>query len=525
MADRFMGVETEYAVTAFDRARVPMARTEFLGRLIPAIRERHPTLLDATGRGIFLANGARMYIDAPDHPEYATGECANPWDVVRYIQSGERLLEELVAEPGRLGMRVAELVVLRTNVDYRNRTTWGTHENYCLRRTDRDLLGAQIIPHLVSRLVYAGAGGFDSRATDQLTFLLSPRVVHLTMVTSPYSQHDRPLVHQKEESHALDGYQRLHLICGESLCSEIAAWLKVATTAVIVALIEGGERPGDAVQIRAPLGALRDFAADPTCRATAATASGPRTAVEMQRHYLECAERHVGASFMPPWTGEVCHQWRCILDRLAEAPDAVATTLDWAIKLSIFRTRAERRGIAWDSVPHWNALIGQLRHLLTGVRAFNDWPAALAHLLAPRSGAAEAVRQLTPFARAHRLDWDALPSFIALRDELFETDLRYGQLGPSGLFGALDRAGVLTHHMPGVDNIPHAIAHPPATGRAAVRGALVRQLSGSDRYVCDWSGVWDRQAKEVVDLRDPFTHLVRWQRADPELTAWLRIPF
>src|SRR3546814_15994758 len=45
---------------------------------------------------VFLANGARLYLDVGSHPEYATPECDDLVDLVTHDKAGERILEQLV---------------------------------------------------------------------------------------------------------------------------------------------------------------------------------------------------------------------------------------------------------------------------------------------------------------------------------------------------------------------------------------------------------------------------------------------
>ena len=130
---------------------------------------------------------------------------------------------------------------------------------------------------------------------------------------------------------------------------------------------------------------------------------------------------------------------------------------------------------------------------------------------------ADEVRRLTPYVRQHGLAWERLPAFIALRHELFEIDTRFGQLGDTSIFAALDRAGVLAHRVPGVGDVEHAMEHPPAGGRAHLRGRYVRELSGAEeRYTCDWHGVWDHAASRMIDLGDPFASAADWQPSKSE---------
>src|SRR5206468_7166332 len=135
------------------------------------------------------------------------------------------------------------------------------------------------------------------------------------------------------ESLSARGYSRLHLLCGESLCSDTALWLRVATTALVVAMIDAGKRPAEGVELAGPLRALHAFALDRGCRLGAARREGaPISAIEIQRHYLGRAEACLREAFMPAWAGEACARWREMLERLEADPSGLSRTLDWAIK-------------------------------------------------------------------------------------------------------------------------------------------------------------------------------------------------
>lgn len=510
MAERLFGLETEYAFTALDPRGASLDREEVLGRLMRLARSKMPHLPDGHS-GIFLQNGSRFYVDCGLHPELSTPECANPWDAVRYILAGERILTSLADDLTASEGQFSEVLFFRCNVDYSGtRSTWGCHESY-LHRADPSLFPKQIIPHLVSRLIYTGAGGFNSLSPG-IEFTLSPRVPHMVKEVSGDSTSDRGIFHTKDESLCSKDYHRLHILCGESLCSETAIWLKVGATALVVAMIEAGLRPGDAVELQSPLGAMRCFARDTECEAVVESASGKGlTVIAIQRHYLTQAEAHVHDAFMPPWAEEVCRQWRVILDRLESVPESIATVLDWGIKLALYKDRVRRRGMAWESLPHWThvlvRLCGALQHT-----EYRDKSVSVEFLLGKKSPVADEVKRLTSFVRSKGLTWEGLSPFLALRQELFEIDTRFGQLGDKGIFTAIDRAEVLAHHFPGVDNIEHAMANPPAVGRARVRGECIRRLADNNgRYTCDWQGVWDHQARRKLDLSDPFGTEERWE--------------
>lgn len=245
----------------------------------------------------------------------------------------------------KLERSASEVMLFKSNVDYSGAwVTWGCHESY-MHEAAPPGLSDEIIPHLVTRIIYTGAGGFNS-LSNGLEFTLSPRVPHLANVLSNNSTSGRGIFHTKDESLSKPGFHRLHIICGESLCSETSMWLKVATTALVVAMVEAGLRPGLGVALRSPLHAMQTIASDQSCSATVEMTTGRRlSALEIQYHYLTLAERNLTNSRMPAWAEEVCCEWRATLNRLLDAPESVATTLDWAIKRALYENYASSRGI------------------------------------------------------------------------------------------------------------------------------------------------------------------------------------
>jgi hypothetical protein len=328
------GLETECAFTAAGPDGKPVDRARALRDMLALARRRFPCLRDSTGNGIFLPCG-RLYVDYGLHPEFSTAECDNPWAVVRCALAGDRLLAELASELERSG-RYSRIQLFRCNIDYSGtNATWGCHESY-LHQADPMALYPDLVPHLASRVIFTGAGGFDT-AGGHPQFMLSPRVAHLTSEISASSTSNRGIVHTKDEPLCAGGYHRLHLLCGESLCSQLACWLKVGTTALVVAMSEAGLAPGEAVRLRSALEAMNAFARDAACRVHAEGTDGhPHTALAIQWHYLELARANARREFMPPWTVEVCRVWEKILESLARDPASVQTTLDWAIKRAIF---------------------------------------------------------------------------------------------------------------------------------------------------------------------------------------------
>jgi proteasome accessory factor A len=466
--DPLFGVETEYGCAWASPQGGEAANYEAALAVVGAVSKILPCLRDTIDAGVFLPNGSRIYVDG-SHVEAATCEVSNPWDLVRYLVACHRVLERAIErvreESGR------DVLLFRTNVDHEARESWGCHESFLCSPSTPDMT-AQLAPHLVSRIVYAGAGGFNPMAPG-LEFVLSPRALFISLPESPCSTAERGLVQLKGEPCAVGAYRRLHLLCGESLCSTRANWLRAAATAIVVAMIDAGLTPADGVRLANPIDALYRLTEDPTGRTRLRLAGGgSMTAVDVQRHYLRLAEAHREASFMPSWTAVACGEWRRMLDEIEHGAPALSVSLDWAIKRSVFQRVLTRHELGWDDLPR-----------MTKTR---------------ESG----VHRHPAISRRQ------------VRTEILACDIRFGQLGTGGLFADLDRQGVLSHDVPGVEALDEAVDQPPATGRARVRGLAVRRLAEEcgRTFACDWASIFAEGADELIDLGDPFETEERWRR-------------
>jgi proteasome accessory factor A len=499
-----MGVETEYALSVSSPDREAPARETIAGDLITQARRRVPALRDIHGLGVFLVNGARFYVDHGLHPEMATPECADPWELVRYVEAGHLLLADLI---GPLEARYpgARFHLFRANVDYSGTgATWGCHESY-MHRADPRGLPEQLIPHLVTRVVFSGSGGF-SPIGGRHSFLLSPRSQFIECASSSNSTHHRGIFHTKDEPLAGAGLHRLHVVLGESTCSQLATCLKTGTTALVVSLCEAGIEPARGIEFSQPVLRLRKIAADPACSRVIASIDGvDATAIDVQRHYLGHVRANLGHESMPDWASDLCKLWEDTLDQLGSgAPGSVDTRLDWAMKHTLFSDYLARRG--------WEPAV-----LKVVSRVANLFPPAIATLdasrlapsdpdtdpfdSAPDAPGPDQLQTAADQLSAHGLGIEDLEAYLKVRSELYEADLRFGEVGPGSIFARLEAAGRWNQSLGRVGDIVRAIEAPPAHGRARLRSALVRRLAGKRGCVCDWESVVTPSGR--LDMSDP----------------------
>lgn len=500
------GMECEYAIAGMN-SKGPMSRDHLANQIIRVARRRLPHLPDTCSpSGMFLQNGARLYVDCGSHPEMASPECTTPAGLVQYVKAGDRLMEGLVQEVQAHAGPGTEVICSRCNVDYKSGTTWGCHESY-RHHADPAILPDQLMSHLVTRILYSGAGGFNP-LTGGLEFCLAPRLMYIQQAISGESTGNRGIFHTKNETLACEGNNRLHVLCGETLCSETAILLKVGTTALLVALVEKGIRPGDGLQLASPIEALRIVALDKGCtQELRLSAGGAASALEIQRRLLRLVEHNL--KVLPIWAGEICGLWGSVLDRLGGAPESVSTLLDWAIKLRLVRDRAERSAVNWERSIFLNSLVVRLDAALANAGVHGaDVP--LSVLLGPQNPIPKEMAQLAGELTAEGLTWDDFERFLKLRDEFYQIDARFGQLGPRGIFGELDRGGVLDHRVESVGDVVAAMSQPPEAGRAKLRGEAVRRLYKQSQARCSWTAVFSPDGR-TLDLRDPFASEEVWR--------------
>ncbi len=507
------GIETEYAVAGVT-PRGPVRRDEFIERVVALAHQRLIHLPDlSSNAGVFLQNGSRFMIDQ-GLPEISTPECNHPADVVRYVQAGHRILAGIAAAIEAESPPGTEIMCFRNNVDYGGtQSTWGSHESYS-HNVRSETLREQIIPHLVTRIPLIGSGGFHPLVRG-LSFSLAPRVAHLHHVAASSSTHDRPIFHEKDEPLGR-GYSRLHVICGESTSSETSTYLRVGCTALVVRLIEAGLKPGSSVQLADPLAAIHAVAADVTCRKPLPMADGSsRTAVSIQRHYLEMAAANL--KVLPSWSGEVLDLWRSILDKLEsdDAPAAVARILDWGIKYQAYTQYSRRIGIPWDKLPIMNEVVEKISYPLFD-RHDSTKTMSLKAAIASKRKMPKQVEALEPMLIGNGLGWQDLRKMMFHRQSFLELDTRFGQLNsPRGVFEALNKSNALQHRVIAENDIESAMTEPPAHGRAHIRGEVIRRLAGTTKSRADWSRIINLDERKLLDLSDPFATKEVWRAACP----------
>ena len=364
-----------------------------------------------------------------------------------------RLLRFVTEHPGEVARRLAWLEApLQPLVALHSRL----YRRFHFRAIERGLTA-----FLVSRTLYTGAGAVSLDGGPLLH--LAQRPPHLRALSRVFTSGDeRPLYESRDlffrPWSAFATRRRLHLLHADANLCDWAQVLRVGTTALVLEAIEA-EPGGDWPELADPLGALRALNRDPDLEgALALAAGGARSALALQRDYLERVRRALARAHAPPaaWKARVLAMWEETLDALAAGPAQLADRVDWIAKRALVE-REVREGV--------------------DRRALEARGSALV--------ADDAA--LDPEGRRLRaLAWRAL-----------RADLRYHELGPRGGHRRLREAGRV-RVLASDAEVARARRQAPADTRAGPRGRAIREAR---RRGQGGAATWHRVRLGALDWR------------------------
>jgi proteasome accessory factor A len=445
--NRVIGLETEYGISCTVDGRRGLPTEDLARRMFRNVVSWGRT------SNVFLENGARLYLDVGSHPEYATPECTSAREAVLHERAGDRLVDAL-ARRTQVDLEAEGITgrvrVFRNNTDFSG-NSYGSHENYLVeRRGPFQPLADALLPFLVTRQVFAGAGKV-LRTARGAVYVLSQRAEHIWEGVSSATTRSRPVINSRDEPHAdADLFRRLHVIVGDSNMSDLVTWLRVATCDLVIRLVEEGGAL-DVPLVESPTRAIREVSRDLSCRGPVRLVDGRDVpALEVQYHYLAAVEAFLASRHPDDEDAHhVAAEWRRVLETLERDPMQLERELDWVAKLRLVEAMQARDGLDLDDpriamidlAYHDVAPESGLHHLLVRqgrmVSLLDEAEVVRAMDEPPRSRAALRSRFLRA-AREHgrdvSVDWVHLkvngdvPRTLMCKDPLVWDDVRVDRL-------------------------------------------------------------------------------------------------
>ncbi|MHB8971807.1 MAG: proteasome accessory factor PafA2 family protein [Pirellulaceae bacterium] len=224
----------------------------------------------------------------------------------------------------------------------------------------------QLLPFLVSRCVVAGAGMVDEAGN----YVMADKAPAINCVLGLGGfLRDRPIftfghffkaicveswLSPRDYFHLLRPRQRLQIGLGDSNMAEMAEFLRVGSTALVLDVIEAGELP-PIPALRKPVQALHQLCSDPTLACAVPLVDGRQvTALQLQRLYLQACQQFLERRpDAPAEAQEVVAAWEEVLDALehlqlsGEAPQSLIGSVDWVTKQHLLEEAG--RDASWEA--------------------------------------------------------------------------------------------------------------------------------------------------------------------------------
>jgi proteasome accessory factor A len=217
-----------------------------------------------------------------------------------------------------------------------------------------------MVPHLVSRQVVCGSGKVGAETEAGYSFgpeyQLSQRSEFFEEVVGLETTLKRPIVNTRDEPHGdAERFRRLPVIIGDANISQVATFVKLGSTSLLLAALETLGPDGFPALPRQPVRAVRAFSADPELRTVVEGDDGrSRSAWDYQDELWHLAKDFAGRTGADDVADEsevdlILTQWRELLDGVRDDPLSVADRVDWVAKQRLVRGTMARHGVAADA--------------------------------------------------------------------------------------------------------------------------------------------------------------------------------
>lgn len=374
-APRVIGLEVEHAiagrrlVTPAETAPPPVATPYMGGMSQPQGPDYTPQELStwvrdaasSKGNG-FLPNGSRFYIDVNSHPEYCSPECTTLEDFLVADRAGSELLAASARAVEAARDVPSEIHIYRNNRNL-GAETWGTHENYEVRRapfgsTAEQTLGGLMAAHFVSRQIYTGVGGVvpngpnvDARTdVSRRVLCVSPRGMCVNSVYGTSAMNaSAPMVKAAGASDTLCTSEnfRLQVVCGESNMSEAATALKLGVTRLLISILETDPHRFDDLALANPVKEMVAVASDMSGAHRLTLAQGGTTsALALQRKFLARARAAVRAHEVTKEEAAIITMWASTLEAISHDAPLATKRVDWRCKNTLIQQMARRKNVS-----------------------------------------------------------------------------------------------------------------------------------------------------------------------------------
>ncbi len=392
---------------------------------------------------VFLENGARLYLDVGSHPEYATPECDSILDVIAHEKAGERILENLVSGAE---LRLEEEGVRGDIYLFKNNTDSAGNSYGCHEN------------YLISR-----AKDFQ-KTLDTLIPFLSTRQVFLGAGRLLRTARGVAYSMSQRAEHVWEG-------------------VSSATTRSRPIINTRDEPHADAERFRR----LHVIVGDSNMNEYAMFTKIGTVLAILQMIEADVVFRDLALENPIRAIREISHDLTCRKQvKLANGRELSALDIQWE-----YLDRAMRFSRSPGFPPEVEQAVARWEYLLTGI-------------------------EKDPMTLDREVDWVTKRKMLESYQEkrgLEASDARLGMLDLAyhdvnrnrGIYYLMEKKGMVERIVDD-EAIARAVAEPPQTTRARMRGAFIKAAKAAKRdYTVDWVHLkLNDQAQRTVLCKDPF---------------------
>lgn len=287
--------------------------------------------------GQMLSNGARLYVDVGDHPEYATPEDVSFRSTVANEIAGENILYDALVAARERGI-LYDFILNKRVVDDQLRT-WGYHISLSADATKLEATKAGLSPlgpHLATVNLYTGAGAIV-KPGQRVVYAIAQKSLNLnTDFNTSSHQHAQPLISLRDEPHApLDKYRRVHITSLDANISPWSTWMKLGTTSIVLRMIENGYWDSSSIDFEEDMYKVAlAVAYDPDLKKVVRRSDGKTIRpLDVQGEILQQAMKMADTpGTLTKEEMQVLKEWERALTDLAVDPIKLIDRADWVLK-------------------------------------------------------------------------------------------------------------------------------------------------------------------------------------------------
>jgi hypothetical protein len=359
-------------------------------------------------------------------------------------------------------------------------------------------LASDLVPFLATRQVLSGTGAlvFDGRTAP---LHLSARAAQLTKTWGvSLGQRGKSIFDLKpfvrDPLSVLRRRKRLCVAGADSLMCETARFLSMGTTALVLTMLEEGQRFPE-VRLCDGVRAWRRISAHGPHAPVRNRDTRERTALEIQRMYLARAKEHFAGVPEGSLPDQVIRLWEGALECTEDNPASLWGQVDWATKKMLLDSLVFSHG-DWKRFGAYGVMFDALRRRLPDEAALSGIDReAVRACLGPRAFA-PLLEDGEEFARQRVLYLAA----AKLTHCFHEVSCR------GGYFEQLRADGDIPTLIDEEDGA-RAMTEPPTDTRAAIRARAIALARDPSDVRASWDTIRVNSIKMRVTMRDPLLTL------------------